>query len=53
VRQIQAHFGWASPCRVHHILRTLEKHNYIEQPTRRHGCRKVLVTATYLNAEAC
>lgn len=49
VRQIQRHFGWHSSSTVFDILETLAKHRYIEQPTRRHGCRKVLVTATYLN----
>jgi hypothetical protein len=49
VRQIQRHFGWHSSSTVFDILETLAKHRYIEQPTRRQGCRRVLVTATYLN----
>jgi hypothetical protein len=49
VRQIQRHFGWYSSDTVFDILDTLKRERVIEQPTRRHGCRKVLVTATYLN----
>lgn len=50
VRQIMHHFGWKSPSTVHSILATLEKHGYISQPTRKHGCREVIVHATYADA---
>lgn len=51
VREVMYAMEWHSPCTAYNAIRALEKLGYVTKPCRKHGTRKVLVAATYLDTE--